>query len=145
MGTSAAANIPMDHLPEQRPRILKRGYPRLAAAMAWDPALMVMPRFRELNALNLLCLQAEITDLEEKLNNITWEDDHSVSPDARSYSCNFDKLREHGKDCTQWCLYLDLRVKLQEYSKLLSRLASVYYTLTSIWFLGSSAIDQTDC
>lgn len=101
--------------PQARPR--KRGYRRLAAAMAWDPGLQVFPRFREANALNLLCLQAEISALEEKLNDVIDEDDTAQSPERRLYSCNFELLKEHGKDSGQWKLYLELRAKLKDYSE----------------------------
>jgi hypothetical protein len=36
--------------------------------MAWDPALAIFPRFRAANNLNLLLLQAEISELEDDIN-----------------------------------------------------------------------------
>lgn len=97
----------------------KRGYRRLADAMAWDPALMILPRFREANALNLICLQAEVADIEEKLNDAMNEDDGANDTERKQYSRNFDILRKHGVDSDQWKLSLQLREKLKEYSECL--------------------------
>jgi hypothetical protein len=98
----------------------KRGYRRFAAAMAWDPALMIFPRFRAANALNLLCLQAEITALEDELSSAIDRDDLGSDPEQKDYSRNFQTLREHGPDSRQYQLHMELRATLGEYSKLLT-------------------------
>jgi hypothetical protein len=70
----------------------QRGYRRLAEAMAWDPGMAIFPRFRAANALNLLCLQAEVTDLEERISDII--DQNDQSPDAKHlFSCDFGRLK----------------------------------------------------
>lgn len=95
----------------------KRGYRRFAAAMAWDPGLTVYPRFRAANALNLLCLQAEVTALEEELNDAIDHDETSQDRKQRAYSHNFQALWEYGRDSMQWQLYMRLRATLKEYSE----------------------------
>ena len=84
--------------------------------MAWDPAIAVLPRFREANALNLLCLQSEICQLELELQLAINNDDDS-GDDANTYSCNIEKLRESAPDGNQWKACLRLREKLNEYSE----------------------------
>lgn len=84
--------------------------------------MAMIPRFRAANFLNLLCLQAEIRDLEEKLEVQTRTNDQLLG-DEKLYSCDFDILKDHGKHSTQWRLVLELRSKLEEYSKF-NRLSS---------------------
>ena len=50
-----------------------RGYPRLAALMGSYQETAIFRRFGKLNMLNLLSLQAELTDLEVQLENIVQE------------------------------------------------------------------------
>lgn len=53
-----------------------------------------------------MSLQAELTDLEVKLENTT------------SYAADFREMRDHATnaDNLQWQMLLDIRAKLQEYS-----------------------------
>lgn len=95
---------------------MKRGFERLAALMAWDPGLAMVPRFRAANVFNILCLQAEIRDLEEQLEVQMRKDDLSLEEECL-YSCNIDILRDHGKDSLQWKLISALRLKLEQYSE----------------------------
>jgi hypothetical protein len=91
----------------------KRGYRRLAEFMAWDPALAIFPRFRAANNLNLLLLQAEISELEDDIN-LRSEVEDSLG-DAQK-SCDFTALRDDREDDTRWKKCLELRAKLTEYS-----------------------------
>ncbi|QIW98889.1 hypothetical protein AMS68_004407 [Peltaster fructicola] len=95
----------------------KRGYRRLAAAMAWDPSMAVFSRFRQANALNLLCLQSEIKEIELKLNLTINHDDRRT--EAKSWSSDFDALRSSGKDSDQWRLFIELRALLEQYNRAL--------------------------
>lgn len=97
----------------------KRGYRRLAAAMAWDPSMAIFSRFRQANALNLLCLQSEIKEIELRLNLTINQDDRHA--DAKSWSSDFDALRSSGKDSEQWKLLVELRTLLEQYSQSLDQ------------------------
>jgi hypothetical protein len=91
----------------------KRGYRRLAEFMAWDPAVAIFPRFRRANHLNLLLLQAEISELEDEIDlRSEIEDDL----DLAQKSCDFAALRDEGENDTRWKKCLELRAKLAEYS-----------------------------
>ena len=65
----------------------KRGYRRLAEFMAWDRATAIFPRFHVANLHNLLLMQAEISELEEQLNDAIDDDDKSDG-ESRKYSCD---------------------------------------------------------
>lgn len=78
---ATASNAPQD---AQR----KRGYRRLAEFMAWDPATAIFPRFQVANLNNLLLMQVEISELEEKLNDAVDADDKS-NGENRRYSCDW--------------------------------------------------------
>lgn len=91
----------------------KRGYRRLAEFMAWDPALAIFPRFRAANNLNLLLLQAEISELEDDINLRSEIED---SLDDAKKSCDFAALRDDRENDTRWKKCLELRAKLAEYS-----------------------------
>ena len=93
----------------------KRGYRRLAEFMAWDPATAIFPRFQAANLNNLLLLQAEISELEEQLNDATDADDNADG-ESRKYSCDWSLLRQEGETSLQWRTCQALRTKLAEYS-----------------------------
>ena len=95
-----------------------RGYPKLAELMGTHYETAIFRRFRELNMLNLLSLQAELTDLEIQLQNIRGEDELSEDPIRELYAVDFHEMiqqREEGDDL-QWRMLLRIRGKLQEYS-----------------------------
>ena len=91
----------------------KRGYRRLAEYMAWDPSQAIFPRFRRANHLNLLLLQAEISELEYEIE-IRSEIEDSL--DDAQKSCDFAELRDEGENDTLWKLCLDSRARLADYS-----------------------------
>lgn len=68
--------------------------------------------------LNLLSLQAELTDLELQLENVSKEDEESGDEARLLHAVDFRELREQAKDGDNlhWQMLLDVRAKLQEYS-----------------------------
>lgn len=106
---AATSNTPPDV-----PR--KRGYRRLAEYMAWDPATAIFPRFQVANLNNLLLMQAEISELEEQLNDAVDADD-SADGQNRKYSCDWSLLKQEGATSLQWRTCQTLRTKLAEYSE----------------------------
>ena len=93
----------------------KRGYRRLAEFMAWDPATAIFPRFQVANLNNLLLMQAEISELEEQLNDAIDADD-IADGDKRQFSCDWSLLKREGATSLQWSKCQALRSKLAEYS-----------------------------
>lgn len=95
-----------------------RGYPKLAALMGSHQETAIFRRFGTLNMLNLLSLQAELTDLEGQLENIVKGDETSGDADRILHAIDFRELRAHAKDGDDlhWQMLLAIRAKLQEYS-----------------------------
>lgn len=103
------------------------------------PQLAIFRKFGSLNMLNLLSLQAELTRLEKKLKATVKSDDKSVG-EASKYSTSFlamlqqtdlsaadqseepgdppEKPEQSGLMPAQWRVILEIRRKLDEYSKL---------------------------
>jgi hypothetical protein len=94
-----------------------KGYERLAAYMAWNPALAIFSRFRSANMLALLLLQAEITELEEALYLATAVDNVSNDTEKRERCSNWKFFRESGPGSEQWMKAQQLKQKITEYSK----------------------------
>ena len=83
------------------------GYPSVAALVSKSDDLVIFRRFRYLNARNLLYLQAELIDLEDKLKAV---DENLEDKELRSwkhFSMKEDALK----------LTLRIRETLKEYSK----------------------------
>lgn len=103
------------------------GYPKLAKCMGSSPEFAIFRRFATLNARNLLFLQAEITLLEKKLEDLTAADEKATHLDRAIYSRDWETLKDscdegaenRGHDPKQWKLFLDIRTKLKEYSMFL--------------------------
>ena len=95
-----------------------RGYPKLAKLMGTHHETAIFRRFGELNMLNLLSLQAELTDLEIQLQSIRNEDEVSDDPVRSLYAIDFHEMSKQGdeRDDQQWQMLLRIREKLQEYS-----------------------------
>lgn len=94
------------------------GYPQLAVFQGKHPELRIYRRFSTLNARNLLYLQAELVDLEQKLDRYTTEDLSCDNPQRKKLSRNWYALskRNNGLYSDQWRTMLCLREKLKEYS-----------------------------
>jgi hypothetical protein len=97
------------------------GYDILAHLMGAYPELSIFRRFGALNARNVLYLQAELTDLETKLLQAEKVDLESGHVDRKIYSRDWRTLSESvdatNGDGTQWTIFLRIREKLREYSK----------------------------
>lgn len=98
------------------------GYAKLANLQAQYPELSIYRRFAGLSARNLLYLQAELVDLEERLRKQTLKDINSTEGRRKEYSRNwFDLSVSKARDGSdeQWHLVLCIREKLKEYSAFL--------------------------
>jgi hypothetical protein len=98
---------------------MMEGYPKLAVLQGSYPQLGIYRRFSTLNARNVLYLQAELVDLEERLDQYTLTDINSEDPTEKKYSRNWYFLSSpvEGVDNSQWHTMLAVREKLREYSK----------------------------
>lgn len=96
------------------------GYPNLAKLMGDSPETAIFRRFRQLNMLHLLRLQADLHSMEDELHEVMQEDRQSGDPDRRDYSRNFFLLKrcaEQGKDSERYELLQQIGDKLNEYSR----------------------------
>lgn len=82
------------------------------------PEIAVFRRFGNLNALNLLYLQAELQDLEQSLHRLQVRDSNSPAG-AALHSVNWWYLAhsQDSENSEQWQLFQKIREKLKEYSK----------------------------
>jgi len=95
----------------------KRGYQQLADLMAWDSNLAIFPRFCSANMLCLLHRQAEISELEERLENLGYVNNKSSDEKRRRLCYDWSVLKDLGSDSPESKLLYELRIKLAEYSK----------------------------
>lgn len=101
-----------------------KGYHRLAAVIAADNSGAIFRSFDYLNALSLLSLQAEITELQAHFQYQCSADDRSTDEDEKLYSQWFLKLRESKeRSGDQYAMLETLRERLSEYSESASSLA----------------------
>jgi len=82
------------------------------------PEMAIFRRFGDLNMLRLLSLQAELLDLQLRFRQATAGDEIS-SEKAREYSTSFVAMLDHpeAERPEQWRLLVDIRKKVDEYSK----------------------------
>ena len=94
------------------------GYPKLAAKIAVQPEAAIYRRFGALNAQNLLYLQAELVDLEERLKEQQDLDDNDSTGRKSEYAKNWFSLQDSGVDgdTEQLDLVMKIREVLKEYS-----------------------------
>jgi hypothetical protein len=94
------------------------GYPKLACHMGVHPELAIFRRFGNLNAQNLLYLQAELVHLEEKLRGVEIIDGEAQLGNNSSYARDWYWLNnstfEENND--QIRIIHEIRTKLKEYS-----------------------------
>jgi hypothetical protein len=91
------------------------GYPRLAQLMGLGSDIAILRRFRRLNMLSLLSLQAELLYLEKEFDEVVDED----VKEGRDFHMGFSKLfasKDVG-DTSQLEKLRDIKDKLKEYSK----------------------------
>lgn len=93
------------------------GYAKLALLMGRHSEFAMFRRFRALNMQNLLYLQAELTDLEDQLQKLVCRD--SEDPNRNFYTKDWWSLSQSEvyEEREQWEKFLDIRVKLKEYSE----------------------------
>ena len=98
------------------------GYPKLARLMGHSPETAIFRRFKELNLINLLRLQAELQDMEHQLQGIRDDDAQSSDQVRASYATDFRLMRDWKEtgDSLQYDLLVSIGDKVQEYSLTLS-------------------------
>ena len=99
------------------------GYPKLARLMGYSLETVIFRRFKELNMINLLRLQAELQDMEHQLQDIRHDDSQSGDLVRKSYATDFRAMRDWKEtgDSLQYDLLLSIGDKLQQYSLAPSR------------------------
>lgn len=99
------------------------GYTKLASLIGSHPDLAIFRRFSSLNAKNLLYMQAELVNLEAKLQRAVEADAASGHVDRVIYDRDWQSLVESGQmqdGCgDQWGLVLRIREILREYNEAL--------------------------
>jgi hypothetical protein len=95
------------------------GYAQLAWRMSVHGDLAVVRRFAALNIQNILCLQAELVHLEERLREKERANSSSENETLRWYARDWQTLSRgqshEGEDESQWRLCLRVRERLREY------------------------------
>ncbi|KAI1327788.1 hypothetical protein F5Y16DRAFT_185436 [Xylariaceae sp. FL0255] len=103
------------------------GYAKVSQLMGRQDECAIYRRFRRLNSMNLLYLQAELTYLEDDLKNLTWRDADNVEKDSLNsrrdwwFLANSDDagVKEH------WEKVLEIRQKLEYYNDTLYKQAAI--------------------
>lgn len=94
------------------------GYAKVAQLMGDHPEFAIFRRFRALNMQDMLYLQAEITHLEADLRKITNDDVKRRGRQNHAYDWWSMAHGMHGEgDTEQWEKVLEIRQKLEKYSK----------------------------
>lgn len=98
---------------------VKNGYPGLAKFIGpnFDQGLGIFRQFAELNAQKLVYMQAEILCLEQELKFLTERDERGPDPTAKRFARSVWEMRRVGNS-VQWAKILEIRDKLNDYSKL---------------------------
>ena len=114
---------------------IKDGYPGLAKVMGpnSDQGFGIYKCFAELNARNLLMMQAELLGLEEELKTLTFLDESCPDPTRKAFARNVWRMR-NTKNSEQWAKVLEIREKLQAYSE--------SFHLVDKWILANARLDQ---
>ena len=95
-------------------------YNKLAALMGDHQELAIFRRFQRLNVKSLLCMQAEILHLESELGILEMEDERSEDKTrSKLHQSVFNVKASCGSESdVQWRKILEVREKLEQYSKL---------------------------
>jgi len=105
-----------------RERPALQGYPKLARFIGERPGFAIFRRFSELNARNLLYLQAELLDVEEELYETEIDDQRDQDLRQLQFSMrgihNGRAAPDGSKARSRWKLYEEQRRLLKEYSEL---------------------------
>jgi hypothetical protein len=100
------------------------GYAKLAHLMSTHHELAIFRRFKALNMQNLLYLQAEITHLEAELLRVAREDVKHGGRQHHAHDWWSLSQGEFEGDGDQWETVLEIRNKLETYSRNLNGLES---------------------
>jgi hypothetical protein len=99
----------------------QQGYHRLASVMGMFPDVAIFRRFSTLNVENILYLQAELVDLENRLKEAAQAD--ALSDDAirrenyrALYNLSQAEFLPNGNGL-QWKIFLQIREVLQQYNE----------------------------
>jgi len=94
------------------------GYAKVARLMGRHPELAIFRKFKAAYLQNLLYLQAEITYIEEELRQVETRDiRHGQPRENFPHDWWFLANAETSQDSQQWSKALELRHKLEQYSK----------------------------
>ena len=98
---------------------MMEGYAKLARLMASQDEFAILRSFRNLNMQNLLYLQAELTHLETELKELVERD--AAHMDRQFHAKDWWSLSQgdEEEDTEQWTKFLEIRDKLEKYSKIL--------------------------
>ncbi|KAK7985822.1 hypothetical protein PG988_003444, partial [Apiospora saccharicola] len=109
---------------------MTEGYGRISQLMGCQDTCAIYRRFRRLNSLNLLYLQAELTHLEEELESIVKRD--AADPERRFHAKDWWSLSQHNDEdeddddaAEQWEKVLEIRKKLKQYNDTLLKQAEI--------------------
>lgn len=97
-------------------KLRQPNYAVLAELMGSNKEIAVFRKFDTLNMLVLSSLQAELLDLQHKLEDQILRDEHSEKRTLRETSKYFRQMWQADSDSQQWELLLEIRKKLKEYS-----------------------------
>lgn len=102
------------------PPLEERGYRKLATLMSEVGDVVIFRRFKKLNMLNLMRLQAELAALELSYQDACNRDDRSENPEEREFTQSFYELREFGNITpgSQLDLLNKISYTLEKYSML---------------------------
>ncbi|KAK4934967.1 hypothetical protein LTR66_015518 [Elasticomyces elasticus] len=111
----------------------QEGYDRLAEMMGKYPAGAVFRGFGTMNALNLLCYQAELAIIENDLKTAMQNDRTNDDLLRRTYRHNFPNLKDgrcaDGQldlmENTQWRTLLRMRTVVEQYNKAIIAVAQI--------------------
>ena len=95
----------------------KRGYQELADLMAWDNNLAIFPRFCSVNMLCLLHQQAEISELQERVEDLGYVNNKSSDEKRKQLCYDWSILKKLESDSAEKKLLDELRIKLAAYSE----------------------------
>jgi hypothetical protein len=97
---------------------IQNGYSGLARVMGpnYDQGLDIFRQFAELNARNLLYMQAEIICLWKELDGLTHIDEKGPNLEPQKFARNVWAMRA-ARPNAQWDKILEIREKLSTYSK----------------------------
>ena len=95
----------------------RQGYHLLSEFMSWAPNTAIFPRFKSSNLLNLLLLQAEISELEEDLRFFVEIDQKAGQAHRVNALLDWEALRDLDEDHPTKKILGELREKLTVYSE----------------------------